>query len=170
MSDPDRSIGVREARRVVLVIAALCALLAWPALGWAATGTDTAAPVSSTPLVLTNAQVGMTRAEIEASQPRQPAVPAPSGRTESPSDLEARARSLEEIASAAHQRAREAADRAEALQRAVEAAEAGLIPGVGPSRDGPATLARCMEASIRRGESFANADRLCRVVFHDIAR
>ncbi|HKX46014.1 MAG TPA: hypothetical protein VJP77_04880, partial [Planctomycetota bacterium] len=126
MSDPDRSMRAHEARRVVLVVAALWALLAWPASAGATDGTDIAAADASPTLVLTNGHVGMTLAEIEASQPRQSVVPATSVGTEAPSDLEARARSLEQVAAAANQRARDAADRAEALQRAVEAAEAGL--------------------------------------------
>lgn len=144
--------------------------------------TGTATADDAAPLVLSNQHVGMTSVEVEAAQPQTSAPHAQStsstastvnapdpdaGASDSPNDLEARARSLEAVADEAKRRADAAADRADRLLRAVEAVEAGRVPGVGPNKDGPATFDRCMEATIRAGDSLAAADRLCRAVYSD---
>lgn len=167
-----------------LLLLALVALVAGWTLG-APVAASASGPVPSAgrdggpALVLSNEHLGMTREQVEAMQPAATADPVPHAapppvepttQAAAPeaapvSDLQARADSLLAAAEAASERAREAAARAEALGMAVEAAEAGLIPGVGDNRDGPASYESCVEATIRRGLSYRDSDRMCRAVF-----
>jgi hypothetical protein len=144
------------------VLGVLLLALVAPAGADAAAGPSS--PDAGPPLVLTNEHIGMTAAQIEALQP---AVEPPPARTEPAptSESQARAEALEAEAEAARARARQAALRAETAARAVEAAEAGLIPGLGPNRQGAARYETCIEALIRHGDSYAESDRVCRAVF-----
>lgn len=133
--------------------------------------TDTAAPV-----VLSNQHVGMTSEQIEASiapaavEPARVVSPEPAeAAVAAGGDLQARADTLQAAAVDARERAREAARRAEVLKAAADAAEAGLIPGVGSNREGEASYASCVESSIRRGLSLAGSDRICRAIFGEPA-
>jgi hypothetical protein len=72
---------------------------------------------------------------------------------------------LEAEAEMARQRARQAAERAEAATWAARAAEAGLIPGIGENHRGPASYETCVEALIRHGDSYGKSTRTCGAVF-----
>lgn len=148
---------------VVLVAFVLVIGAAAPAMGQ-----DAAAAPGEDPIVLSNQHVGMSAAEIEAgaNASEAPNTVAPAEKT----PLEVQADALAEIAAAKAADADRLAAMAEHASRALAAVEAGLIPGVGPNEDGPASYERCMEATIRRGESLRSSDALCRFVFPAAAK
>jgi len=133
---------------------------------------DASGPVDASPrdpgpvLVLTHESLGMTAEQIEASQAAIEAAPARTGAMPG-GEVQARADALAIEAEAARQRAREAAERAEAAMWAVEAAEAGLVPGIGDDRTGAASYATCVEALIRHGDTYAKSSRTCRAIFEE---
>lgn len=118
------------------------------------------------PVSLSNQHVGMSAEQVDAANsPAEVAaapVPAPAGDVTA---LETKAQALAAIAAERKKQALELSRRAEDAQHALEAAEAGLIPGVGSNEQGPATYESCVEATIRRGESYADSDRLCRTIY-----
>ena len=140
-------------------------VFAWLALVgiWIGAGLASADPASP-PLALTNQDVGLTAAEIEANQPpSKPDAPVtPASTPATPSDQAAQLRAA---ANEAQLRAQAAAREAKVATAAAEAAAAGQIPGVGSNQDGPPRYETCVEASIRRGLSLNGSDSLCRAVF-----
>lgn len=131
-------------------------------------------PTEASPAVsLSNQHVGMSAEQVDAanapSTSAAATAPAPASApttpTTDPNALEAEAEALAAVAAARKHEALELKRRAEDAQRALEAAEAGLIPGVGSNEQGPATYESCVEATIRRGESYADSDRLCRTIY-----
>lgn len=135
-----------------------------------------AAPV----LFLGNEHVGMTAEQIEASQAARTIEPTtdPAPAVVSlPSDPQARADALVAIAAEAQQRAAEAEARAEAAKLAVEAAEraesaervpapavTAMAPVVAAASQQATGYSSCVEASVRRGVAYVDADRDCRAI------
>lgn len=149
---------IKKTFSAIRVFAGLALLGIWIGSGFAF------AEPASPPLALTNQDVGLTAAEIEANQPplnpTAPVTTAPTPAT--PSDQAAQLRAA---ANEAQMRAQVAAREAKVATAAAEAAAAGQIPGVGTNQDGPPRYESCVEASIRRGLSLNGSDRLCRAVF-----
>lgn len=165
----------RSARPFGRSLAGLAPILLVLAAPAGATGPGEASARESAPvLVLSHEHLGMTAEQIEASQPAPAVEPAPA-RPEIESEFLARADAveadaleadaLEAEAEMAQQRARQAAERAEAATWAAQAAEAGLIPGIGENSRGPASYETCVEALIRYGDSFGKSTRTCGAVF-----
>jgi len=164
-SPPPRSNDFSIFPSVIVTLALVVSGWALPA---SADPAAAASPPAPAPTVsLSNADVGMSAEQIETAQAPAPAPtpdvpPAP---TEATSELASAADDLAAVAEDKKQLASALERRAQDANRALEAAEAGLIPGVGPNEEGPATYESCVEAMIRRGDSFASSDRLCRVVY-----
>ncbi len=139
--------------------------LPWLVLGVIVIGSFPAL-ADSAPLTLTNQDVGLTAAEIEASQApsntaTEPAL-SPAAAATTPTSQAAQLRTA---ADAAQLQAQAAAREAKVATAAAEAAAAGQIPGIGKNQDGPPRYETCVEASIRRGLSLNGSDRLCRAIF-----
>jgi len=159
---------IRSPSRSLLAVTALASCLAF------------GATAESPPISLSNQHVGMSSEQIAQqsapapaaaaqppAQPQQAQGPAQAPASASPEQdrLAAEAAQLEAVAAEKQRAAQALAQRAADTRRALAAAEAGLIPGIGPNQDGPATFESCIEATIRRGESFADSNGLCKIIY-----
>ena len=123
-------------------------------------------PPTAAPLTLTNQDVGLTAAEIQADQ-----QPAASAKTiDSVSEAQKEVQKQQAAAAQAQRDAEAATQHAQVAAAAAQAAADGWVPGIGSNREGEPRYETCVEAAIRRGRSLNGSDRLCRVIFPDSSK
>ena len=123
-------------------------------------------PPTAVPLTLTNQDVGLTAAEIQADQ--KPAASATA--VDSVSEAEKEVQKQQAAAAQAQRDAEAATQHAQVAAAAAQAAADGWVPGIGSNREGEPRYETCVEAAIRRGRSLNGSDRLCRVIFPESSK